>query len=273
MLTILSETWNRRDLIRELVVKDLKLRYSRPMLGFVWAFILPFVMTLVFCLFFSVIMKMQVKEAPYLVYLMSGIFPWRFFQDSLTTATSSLMDNKNLLREARFPPYFIPVSVVLANAISFLPSLAIIVVLGLLLTEGIPLFVLLLPLILIMHALVTGAFAVVLSLVYLRWRDMKFALELVLFFLFYLSPSFYSMSLVKTAMPPWALALFVFSPFTCILNLYRVTLLNGFSGYLAQFMSLGVLAGVSLLFTVGVTLFSVYFYKAREKTIYDSLSY
>ena len=127
MFEILKEIWSRRDLIRELVVKDLKLRYSRPLLGAMWAFLLPFLTVLIFYVVFCRVLRVRVEEAPFILYLMSAVFPWRFFQDSLSCSTTSLMDNKNLLRETRFPHYLIPLSVVLANAVNFLPSLMILI--------------------------------------------------------------------------------------------------------------------------------------------------
>jgi len=273
LFSIISEIWKRRDLVRELVVKDLKLRYSRPMLGFFWAFVLPFSMTLVFYLFFSIILKTKVEEAPFLVYLMSAIFPWRFFQDSLSAATSSLMDNKNLLREARFPAYFIPVSIVLANAINFLPSLAILITAVLIFMKGVPLFIVFLPLVFIVHALITAGLAIILSLVYLKWRDVKFILEVVLLLIFYLSPTVYSLSLMKAVLPAWIFGLFVFNPFTGILNLYRLTLLNGFYSYIAKDVSVWSLMVIPVLFSMGVISFGFHFYKTNKSTINDHLSY
>src|SRR3989338_2265063 len=90
------------DLIKELVLKDLKIRYSRPMLGFLWAFLSPFLIVGVFYLVFSLILKVQTEEAPFFLYLMSAVFPWQFFHNSVISSTTSLVDNKNLLREANF---------------------------------------------------------------------------------------------------------------------------------------------------------------------------
>lgn len=120
MITIIQELFAKRNLIQELVIKDLKIRYSRPLLGFLWAFLSPFLTVAVFYVVFCVILKVEITEAPFVFYLMSAIFPWRFFQDSLMCSTTSLVDNKNLIRESNFPHYLIPLSIVFTNLIIFL---------------------------------------------------------------------------------------------------------------------------------------------------------
>src|SRR3989338_3576328 len=98
---------NALNLIQQLVLKDLKMRYSRPMLGFFWAFLSPFLAVTVFYAVFSLALKIQIKEAPFFLYLMSAVFPWRFFQDSLMSSVTSLVDNKNLIKESGFAHYLI----------------------------------------------------------------------------------------------------------------------------------------------------------------------
>ena len=114
------------NLIRELALKDLKIRYSRPALGFLWAFLSPILTVAIFYVIFGLVLKVKTEEAPFVLYLMSGIFPWMFFQDSIFKSITSLVDNKNLIKESNFPHYLIPVSIVMTNAIIFLPSLFII---------------------------------------------------------------------------------------------------------------------------------------------------
>lgn len=273
MFSILGEIWARRDLVQELVVKDLKLRYSRPLLGAFWAFLLPFLTALIFYVVFGRVLKVKVEEAPFILYLMSALFPWRFFQDSLSSSTTSLVDNKKLLREARFPHYFIPLSVVLANAVNFLPSLMILIMTALFVLKGLPPFILFLPVVLCLHFLITLGFSVIFSVLYLKWRDMRYALEAFLTLLFYLTPAFYSMSLVKTVMPHSFFSAFVFNPFTGILNFYRISILNGFYGTVAGDIGWHSFLGVPVLFAAGITLTAFYFYGRNRNTINDYLSY
>ena len=89
--------WDRNlNLIRELAIKDLKIRYSRPMLGFLWAFLSPFLTVMIFYFVFGTLLKIKTEDVPFFLYLMSGVFPWIFFQESITRSITSLVDNKNL---------------------------------------------------------------------------------------------------------------------------------------------------------------------------------
>ncbi len=273
LVSIVKEIGQGRDLIRELVIKDLKLRYSRPMLGFFWALILPLSTVFIFFVVFSLFLKVKVEEAPYILYLMTAVFTWRFFQDSLSGAASSLMDNRNLLREARFPAYLIPLSVVLANGINFLPCLLIMIASAFFMMKGLPAFVFLLPVVLAIHFLVTAGLSIVFSILYLKWRDVRYILETVLTFLFYLTPAFYSLSFVRTTLSPALFRLYLCNPLTGILNLYRCSIIKDFPGFVVPDGGI-VFAMISpVLFGVLILGGSLYFYKRNRDAIYDHLSY
>ena len=125
MIYFLRQIYSGRELIWELAMRDLKVRYSRPFLGFLWAFIFPIFTVSIFYLVFSCILKISIEGTPFLLYLMSGLFAWNFFQESIASSTSSLMQSRNLLKESGFPHYFIPLSIIIANTINALPSLGI----------------------------------------------------------------------------------------------------------------------------------------------------
>lgn len=267
------ETWKRRDLLHELVAKDLKLRYSRPMFGFFWALLLPLLTVSIFFVVFALFLKIKIEEAPFILYLMTAVFTWRFFQDSLIGATTSLLDNKGLLREARFPAYFIPLSIVLANAINFFPPLTIMIAATLFVLKSLPGYILFLPAVLAVHFLATAGLAIILSILYLRWRDVKYILEVILTLLFYLTPSFYSISLVKTMLTPLLFKIFLCNPFTGILNFYRAVLLKGFYGFISQEAGVASFVVLPVIFAIFIAGFSLYFYKRNKDNINDHLSY
>ena len=270
---IWKEIYGRRNLIRELVAKDLKVRYLRPALGFSWAFLSPLFIVAIFYLVFSVILRVETKEAPFILYLMSGVFTWRFFQDSLMSSVSSLIDNKNLIRECNFAHYLIPVSIVLANAINFLPSLAILIIAALIILKGLPLFVILLPVIFAIHVGLAIGISIISSVIYVRWRDVKYLLEAALLILFYLTPSFYSVYLVKDSFSvPW-FRLYIYNPFVGILGLYRLATLKGFYSIAKESTGLLSLAVSPLIFTLAILIFGFYFYNQHKHSINDYLAY
>lgn len=273
MLSVIREVLVRRTLIAELVIKDLKIRYSRPVLGFLWAFLSPLLIVAIFYLVFSIILQVKTKEAPFLLYLMSAIFSWRFFQDSLVSSTTSFIDNKNLIRESKFPHYLIPLSIVLANGINFLPSLGILIIVSLFILKGLPAFIVLLPIIFAIHLIITMGMSLVFSILYVKWRDTKYILEAVLMVLFYLTPAFYSIYLVKDSFPPLLFNVYIYNPFVGVLNLYRFAILKGFYPLIKEDMGLLSLVIMPTGFAIAILLLGFYFYKKNKDSINDYLSY
>jgi ABC-type polysaccharide/polyol phosphate export permease len=273
MYTIIQDILIKRDLIRELVIKDLRIRYSRSILGFFWVFLSPLLIVAVFYIIFSIILQVKTEEAPFILYLMSAIFPWRFFQDSLMSSTTSLTDNKNLIRESSFSHYLIPLSIVFSNCIIFLPSLVILIITALIYLKGLPIFIVLLPIVLAVHLIVTFSIALVASILYVKWRDTRYILEVVLQALFYSTPVFYSVFFVKNSFSALWFKVYIHNPFVGILNLYRFAILKDFYSKIKESVGLFSLMLVPAVFAIAILLLSLYFYKKNKNTINDYLSY
>ena len=212
MPEFITEIIQRRSLLRELIARDLKVRYQRPTLGLFWTFLSPLLTVAVFYIVFALLLKIKTTETPYILYLMSAVFPWAFFQDSILRSTSSLVENKNLIKESASPQFLIPLAVVLANTITFLPILLIIIVSSAIVLHGLPWQLLFLPFVLILHFLLTFGLSLLFSVMYVKWRDLKYILEPVLMLMFYLTPAFYSISLVKTSLAPNIFKLYTYNP-------------------------------------------------------------
>ncbi|RME78451.1 MAG: hypothetical protein D6784_02365, partial [Chloroflexi bacterium] len=129
----LWELWVYRDLLRNLVIRDLKVRYRNSVLGVLWSLGNPLLMMLVFTLVFKV-MTSYSRAENFPVFVLCGILPWNFFSASIIGAIRSIVDNASLVNKIYFPRESLPVSVVLANLINFLLSL--VVLFGLILAFG-----------------------------------------------------------------------------------------------------------------------------------------
>ncbi len=273
MGSIIQDILSKRSLIHELILKDLKIRYSRPILGFIWFFLSPFLTVLIFYIIFSLILKVKIEEAPFLLYLMSAVFPWRFFQDSLMSSATSLLDNKNLIKESNFPHLLIPISITLVNMINFLPSLIILIIVSLFIFKGLPIFIIFLPMVLIIFFLITLGLSIIFSILYVKWRDIKYILEIAVQLLFYLTPAFYSISLVNATFPPVLFKAYIYNPFVCILNLYRCALFKGFYSFIQKDLRPLFLFFVPAAFAVLCSLLGFYCYRRNKGAINDYLSY
>lgn len=268
-----KELFERRDLIRELVVRNLKVRYSRPALGFFWAFLSPLFSVLIFYLVFSFILKVKIEEAPFILYLMSAVFPWSFFQETVMASVTGLTDSRNLVKEGGVPHYFIPVSIALANGVNFLFSLLIMLAVAVVMLKGLPVFAVFIPLVLLIHLGLTIGVSIIVSVVYVRVKDIKYILETLFLILFYLTPCVYSASLAKQALPSLLYKVYSLNPLTGLLSLYRLSLIKGFFRFAQSDFGWVSVVMVPLCFTFAVVFFAVYYYKKNRDEINDYLAY
>src|SRR5215475_8307833 len=96
----------RRDLLHELVVRDMKLRYKRSVLGIGWSLLNPFAQLLVFRFIFEQVL--QVKIHNFTSFLFTGILVWNWFQMSLIFATTTVVDSRELIKRPGFPTAVLP---------------------------------------------------------------------------------------------------------------------------------------------------------------------
>ena len=273
MIRMFKEIVSRRNLLWELVRKDLKLRYARLGLGFLWAFLSPLVTVTIFYFVFSFILKIKIQEAPFVLYLMSAIFPWGVLQDSVNGSVDSLISSKNLLRESSFPHYFIPLSKVLANTINFLPALAIVIVASFFALRGNSEFLIFLPVVVVVHLILTFGLALIFSIIYLRFRDVKHIVELTLTLIFYMTPVVYSVYMVKEILPKPFFWLYMYNPFVGLLIFYRVVLLKGYYNFIYKDVGLQIFFFVPLIFSLLILYLAVKLYERSKGYINDYLSY
>src|SRR3954463_11492705 len=98
MLTeLIRDTLRYRELIWALALKDLKLRYKRSVLGFLWALLNPAMLMLVLSLVFSTVLKVAIPHYP--IFLLSVLLPWTFFAQFLSYATESIVGNGDLIKK------------------------------------------------------------------------------------------------------------------------------------------------------------------------------
>ena len=97
MLKLLQEAWSNRELIWALAVKDLRVRYKRSALGFLWALLNPLLMMVILTMVFSTLMRVPVHDYP--IFLISTLLPWTFFSQSLAYSAESIVSNGELLKK------------------------------------------------------------------------------------------------------------------------------------------------------------------------------
>src|SRR5512136_1800676 len=117
--------WRYRDLLWNLALRDLRVKYKGSTLGFGWSLLNPLLMAAVYTVAFKYIVRIQVEHFP--VFLLSGLLPWTFFASALSAATGSVADNASLVRKVAFPRAMLPLSAVASQVVQFVLMYAVIV--------------------------------------------------------------------------------------------------------------------------------------------------
>ena len=126
-----------RDLIVELVRRDLKVRYRRSAIGFVWTMLQPLMIMGVLHMVFSTIFRFEGYIENYAVYALSGILFWNFFQQSIIASMNSLRGNAQILEKLPVPMAVFPIATVISGIINLL--FALVPLFGILIATGHPL--------------------------------------------------------------------------------------------------------------------------------------
>ncbi len=134
----LAELWLYRELVWNLTARDLKVKYQRSWLGFLWTLMNPLVTIAILVTVFSYVVRLPITH--YWAFLISGYFVWNFFSQTLNGGVQAAVGNAYLSRSAYFPQEVLVVSAAFARMIEFLGELAIVMaILVLFHHKGIPL--------------------------------------------------------------------------------------------------------------------------------------
>ncbi len=231
MLKDIPELFRYRDLLMQLVIRDLKVRYKNSVLGFLWSLLNPLVQVATITIVFKYIMPLGIPN--YSAYLLVAYLPWMFFQMSLMDASQSVLAHHDLLKKVYFPREVLPLSMVIANLVHFL--LALVVFFGYLLIIRAPIVEtwLLLPgLILIEFLLITGL-AFFISAMNVFYEDIKYIVSVLLNIFFYLTPIIYMSEMVYSRLHHMGkdafFALYQLNPLNTIVIAFRKCLLPPYS--------------------------------------------
>jgi ABC-2 type transport system permease protein len=203
-----------------LAVTDFKLRFFGSVLGYVWQLLRPLMLFGVLLLVFTVFLPLGSDVPHYDVCLLAGIVIFTFFADATLGSVSSLVDRESIVRKIHFPRMVIPVAVVLTAYFNFVLNL--LVVLGFALASGVTPRAgwLELPLLLAMLGVFALGMAMLLSSLYVRFRDVRPIWEVVAQALFYATPVIYVIDKVEHEHEKWARIL-MWNPLSTIITQAR----------------------------------------------------
>lgn len=226
-----------RDLLRELVVRDTKLRYKRSVLGVAWSLLNPLAQLLVFTFLFRLVLQLDIPNYPSFVF--TGVLAWNWFQTALILTTGAITDNRELIKRPGFPAAVLPVVTVTTNLIHFLLALPILLLFIVLGGGRLTSAVLMLPLVILLEFLLVLSLGYLVATFHVTFRDTQHLLSVFLMLLFYLTPVFYDVSIL----PERYQTLYNLNPMVHLITAYRTILLQGSLPDLCVLLMLGVVVG------------------------------
>lgn len=253
-----------RDLVKIMVVRDVLGRYRGSVMGMFWSIINPLVMLTLYTFVFSVILKVKFGvgggTTSFALYLFCGMLPWLAFSDALTRATNVVADNSNLVKKVVFPLEILPINVTLSALVSQFFSLGILLAATLLLTQNLPVTIVLLPILLIPQVLFTLGMGWFLSSLGAYVRDLGHAIGLALTAWMFLTPIMYPESVIPQHLR-WISDL---NPMAVLVGTYRRLLLDG---------ALPEWGGLMYLYGLGIAVFlgGLVFFNKLKKGFADVL--
>jgi ABC-type polysaccharide/polyol phosphate export permease len=194
---VATEVWRARDLLRNLVAKELKVRYKGSALGFAWSLVTPLLMAAIFTVVFLTFLRIPFGNGSFTTFFLAGYLVWQFFANSVVSSAGSIIANGNLIKKVYFPRELIPLSLVVSQGAHLLLALL----------ATLPLFIYYrgfhpeqIPMIAVALVLVT-AFTAGVSMLFgavtVKFRDLNELLQVIMLAWFYLTPVIYSIENIE----------------------------------------------------------------------------
>ncbi len=223
----LQDLWAYRELIRNLVLRDLRVRYKGSALGYLWTQLAPLLLMLVFWFVFSTLFQSPI--AMFAVFLIAGLLPWNYCSEAVIGGTRSVIDNANLIKKVFFPREVLPLVCVFSSMVNYLLSLPM-MFLVMIVVQMVyaPLggrlnfswTIAYLPVLLFIQTLFLAGVALFLSTVAVFFRDTVHLIGILMQFWFFLTPVFYSLDFVNLSDPVVRLIRWL-NPMASLIEFYR----------------------------------------------------
>jgi ABC-2 type transport system permease protein len=226
-----------------LTKRDLAVRYSTSALGYLWSIIDPLVMAFMYWFVFGVIFQRPVGEEPYVVFLLTGLLPWMWFNGAVGDSTRAFLHESKLIRSTRIPRSIWVSRLVLSKGIEFLASIPVLATFAIFTGATAHWEALLAPIGIVIQAMLTLGVGLIVAPLVVLFRDLERAVRLVLRVLFYATPIVYGLpDLAAIGLQGIA----EFNPLAGIISLYR----SAFFPEHLDWSAVGVSAALSAILLV-----------------------
>lgn len=243
-----------------LSARDLRVRYATSALGYLWSILDPLVMSIIYWFVFTQIFQRgDIGEQPYIVFLISGLLPWVWFNSAVTDFTRAFRKDAKLVRSTAIPRSIWVNRIVLSKGIEFLFSLPVLVLFAVFAGATAGWGLLLLPVAIVLQLILLVGLGLIVSPLCVLWGDLERTTRLILRALFYATPIIYGVA----DLPGIFRDLAVFNPLAGIFTLYRVGL------FPQEWDTLAVLVGAAM--SVVILILGVVIFRRLEPSVLKEL--
>jgi lipopolysaccharide transport system permease protein len=228
--------WQYRELIRNLTVADLKNRYQNTALGFFWSLLSPLLLAGVLYFFFRHLFG---AEENFAINLLVGLMAWRFFASGTSSSLYAIVSKASLVTKVYIPREIPVLTTALVSLISSLLEFIVLLPIIFALLGYLPITVLLFPLIHLIYFLFIFGAGLLLSSLFIYFRDLNYIWDVLVNILFFCVPVFYPISLV----PAYLLPYYQLNPVTQFMEMYRDVMVTG---TLPSLLNVAVVVGFAI---------------------------
>lgn len=249
ILYVFKELYKYREMLRNLIYRDLRGRYKGTVLGFIWTFINPLLQLIVYSIVFSTFMRMGVDQ--YDIFLFVALIPWMFFSTSILGGSMCILNNQNLVTKIYFPREVLPIAIVTSNFINMIYCFAIVLIVVVLFCNNLNILAWgYLPIIAFIEYTIVLGLVFIFSALTVFFRDLTHILGIVTMAWQFLTPVMYPISIV----PKNYMDLFNLNPMTPIIVAYRSVLYYGKAPDIVMLYHVGFVSMIILL--LGLIIFN-----------------
>jgi ABC-type polysaccharide/polyol phosphate export permease len=253
----IKELFQFRELLFNLVINELKLRYRNSILGFLWTILNPLFYLLILALVFSKIIKFQIPN--YTIFLFAGLTSWLMIQQTVTIATASIVNNQALIRRVYVPKMVFPLSNVFSRYIDHTILTVILLVFMVIFKVPFTWSLLFIPVIVLMIFFFSLGLSLITTVAQIKIRDVQHIVSIIFQILFYTTPIIYPLEILPAKYQP----LLLWNPFFYFVQCFRFPIY--YSSLPPLNLFLVALALTILAFAFGFILF----YKKEKYFVYQ----
>ena len=240
-------------LLEELVKKDLKIKYRKSILGYLWSILNPLLMMTVLTIVFSNLFKFDIPNYP--LYLLSGQLLFSFYSDATNQSMTSIINGASLIKKVYLTKYIFPFSRIVSSFITMLFSLFALLIVMLATNSEFYLTLLLVPVALCYLFIFSVGIGMLLATIVVYFRDIEYLYGVFLTIFMYLTPIIYPLSIV----PDWLKCFILWNPMTSYVEFFRKCVMYG--QWPSLELHLTCIIWAMLMLMIGVT-----FFEKKENT-------